>query len=183
MYLVPRQRPPGDTLPRPNVVRHGPGVPDVAAAGSVRAQSAAPAGHQAGPGPGRIRRRRWFGAALAVILLTAAGMVGWLRFGDHPPFGVTGVAITGQAKAGCGVGVTGRIDTNGSAGTVSYQWVFRPRARTLRPVSQSVMAGQRAVYVTVTIEGQGHGTASQTVALDVLGPDPGTASTTVTISC
>jgi hypothetical protein len=183
MYLVPRQRPPGDTLPLPNVVRHGPGVPGVAAAGSVRAQSAAPAGHQAGPAPDRIRRRRRRGIALAVILLIAAGTAGWLRLGDHPPFGVTGVAITRQAKTGCGVGVTGRIDTNGSAGTVSYQWAFRPRGRVLRPVSQPVLAGQRAVYVTVTIEGQGHGTASQAVALDVLGPDPGTASTTVTITC
>jgi hypothetical protein len=182
MSLVPHQRPPGDTLPRPNVVRHGPGVPDVAAVSSVRAESAAPTGHQARPAPGRTRRR-WLGVALAVILLIAAGTVAWLRFGDHPPFGVTGVAITQQAKTRCGVGVTGRIDTNGSAGTVSYEWVFGPRARTLRPVSQSVVAGQRAVYATVTIEGQGHGTASQAVALDVLGPEPGTASTTVTISC
>jgi hypothetical protein len=181
-YLVPRQRTAGDILPLPNVVRHGPGVPGAAAAGSVWAESTEPTGRQAGPPPGRVWRRR-LGVVLAVILAVAAGVVVWLRAFDHPTFGVTGVAITRQAKTSCGVAVTGRIDTNGSAGTVSYQWVFRPPAQTLRPVSQSVVAGQHAVYVTVTIEGQGHGTASQAVALDVLGPDPGTASTTVIISC
>jgi len=45
------------------------------------------------------------------------------------------------------------------------------------------VAGQRAVYVTVAVQGQGHGTASQTVTLDVLGPDTGTASGDLTISC
>jgi hypothetical protein len=39
------------------------------------------------------------------------------------------------------------------------------------------------VYVTVAVQGRGHGSATQTVILDVLGPDPGTASADVTISC
>ena len=72
--------------------------------------------------------------------------------------------------------VTGRITTNGSAGTVSYQWLFRPDRQPPQPLSQSVVAGQDAVYVTVAVEGQGHGSASQAVTLQVLGPDPRTAS-------
>jgi len=60
---------------------------------------------------------------------------------------------------------------------------FRPQAQAPRPLDQSVVAGQRAVYVTVAVQGQGHGTASQTVTLDVLGPDTGTASGDLTISC
>jgi hypothetical protein len=106
----------------------------------------------------------------------------YLRF-HHAPFHVTGVMRLQQTQTGCGVDVTGRITTNGSAGTVSYQWVFRPDQRPPQPLSQSVVAGQHAVYVTVAVEGSGHGSASQTVTLQVLGPDPGTAETSVTVSC
>jgi hypothetical protein len=127
--------------------------------------------------------RRLLGSALTVILLIAAGVVVWLRFFDHPPFHVTGVRITQLTKTSCGVDVTGRIATNGSAGTVSYQWVFRPQTQAPQPLNQSVTAGQHAVYVTVAVEGQGHGSASQTIILQVLGPDTGTASRNVTITC
>lgn len=126
--------------------------------------------------------RRILGLALTVILLAAAGVVLWLRF-HHAPFDVTGVAITQQTKTTCGVDVTGRIATNGSAGTVSYQWVFRPQTQAPQPLSQSVVAGQHAVYVTVAVEGQGHGSAAQKVTLDILGPGSGTASTAVNINC
>ena len=50
-------------------------------------------------------------------------------------------------------------------------------------LSQSVLAGQPAVYVTVSVEGAGHGSASQTVILQVLGPDTRTASAVVAVSC
>jgi len=115
-------------------------------------------------------------------LLIAAGVVLWLRF-HHAPFHVTGVKITQQTKTACGADVTGRISTNGSAGTVSYQWVFKPQTQAPEPLSQSVTAGQHDVYVTVAVQGQGHGSAAQTVILDVLGPGGGTAPTVVSISC
>ena len=140
------------------------------------------AGPEAGRG-GRGRLRRVAGAAVTVVLLAAAAVVVWLRFFDHPPLRVTGVAITQRAAAGCTVDVTGRISTNGSAGTVSYQWVFRPQAQAPQPLNQSVAAGQHAVYVTVAVQGRGHGTASQAVTLDVLGPGTGIASRDVTINC
>ena len=121
--------------------------------------------------------------ALTVILLVAAAVVLYLRFFDHPAFHVTGVIIEQQTKTGCTVDVTGRIDTNGAAGTVSYQWVSRPQTQAPQPLNQSVEAGQHAVYVTDAVEGQGHGSTTEMVTLDVLGPDTGTASTNVTISC
>jgi hypothetical protein len=117
-----------------------------------------------------------------VILLAAAGVVLYVRF-HHAPFHVTGVVISQQAKTGCGVDVTGRISTNGAAGTVSYQWVEQPELQPPHPLSDSVIAGQNAVYVTDRIEGQGHGSASLKVTLQVLGPDTGSASTAVALSC
>ena len=183
------RQPRPDGAPPPSasqVVRHGPGVPGVAAASQTGAESVWRTGRPDGPPPrqARLRRvRRVLGSALTVILLIAAGVIVWLRFFHHTPFHVSAVAITQQTKTACGVDVTGRIATNGSAGTISYQWVFRPQTQAPQPLSQSVTAGQHAVYVTVAVEGQGHGSAAQTVTLDVLGPDTGTASTVVSINC
>jgi hypothetical protein len=134
------------------------------------------------PSRGPARLLRLAGTALTVILLAASGVLLYLRF-HHAPFRVTGVGFSQQTRTGCGVDVTGRIATNGAAGTVSYQWLFRPSQQMPQPLSQSVTAGQRAVYVTVAVEGSGHGSASQTVTLQVLGPDPTAASQAVVVSC
>ena len=79
--------------------------------------------------------------------------------------------------------VTAEISTNGVAGTVSYQWLFRPEGQAPQPLSKPVAAGQNAVYVTVAVQGNGHGTASRTVTLQVLGPDVRSASIPVTLRC
>ncbi len=177
-YVPPRDgaaaNPPSD------VVRYGPGVP-VSQAGAT-AEQVWRTGRLPEPARRPARLRRLAGAALTVILLAAAGVVLFLRF-HHAPFHVTGVAITQQTKTTCGVDLTGRINTNGSAGTVSYQWVFRPQVQAPQPLNQSVTAGQHAAYVTVAVEGEGHGSASQTVTLQVLGPDTGTATIHVSVSC
>ncbi len=196
-YVPPRQPPVGaaapyataDGAPRdagtanpPSDVvrRYGPGVP-VSQAG-VTAEQVWRTGRLPEPSRRPARLRRLAGAALTVILLAAAGVVLFLRF-HHAPFQVTGVAITRQTKTACGVDLTGRISTNGSAGTVSYQWVFRPQVQAPQPLSQSVTAGQHAAYVTVAVEGEGHGSASQTVTLQVLGPGTGAATKRVSVSC
>ena len=178
--------PPGGAPPQSasDVLRYGPGVP--ASQAGVAAESVWRTGHRPGPPPrqGRLRRvRRVLGSALTVILLVVAGVVVWLRFFDHSAFHVTGVSIIQQTKTGCGVNVTGKIVTNGSAGTVSYQWVFQPQTQAPQPLSQTVTAGQHDVFVTVAVQGQGHGSATQKVTLDVLSPDPRSAPTEVTISC
>jgi hypothetical protein len=168
----------------PEIVRYGPGVPTAPSVGQAEltAERVWRGGHPVRPSRRVARLGRLSGAALSIILLAASGVLLYLRF-HHAPFRVTGVAITQQTHNGCGVDVTGRITTNGSAGTVSYQWVFQPDLQPPRPLSQSVVAGQRAVYVTVAVEGEGHGTASQTVTLQVLGPDAEAISGSVVVSC
>jgi hypothetical protein len=123
-----------------------------------------------------------FGTVVTAALLVTSGVVLYLRF-HHAPFRVTHVGIVAQTHIACGVDVTGQIKTNGAAGTISYQWVFHSGGQAPQPVSQSVVSGQNAAYVTVAVDGSGHGSASQTVTLQVLGPDPGSASTLVTVTC
>ena len=168
----------------PEIVRYGPGVPATPPAGQAELtaehvwRTSRPAKLSRRP-PRLLRLSGW---TLTVILLAASGVLLYLRF-HHVPFRVTGVGISQQTQTGCGVDVTGRITTNGSAGTVSYQWLFRPDGHPPQPLSQSAVAGQQAVYVTVAVEGEGHGSTSQTVTLQVLGPDPRTASAAVVVSC
>src|ERR1019366_5592975 len=108
--------------PRPptEIMRYGPGVPVTAPAGEagITAERVSRTGHP----PTSPRRpppvRRRFGSALTVILLAASGVVLYQRL-HHAPFHVTGVSISQQTRTRCGVDVTGRIATNGSAGTVS----------------------------------------------------------------
>ena len=180
-------RPPAaNPAPQPSsdVVRYGPGVPVSAPASQagLQAERLWHTGRLPEPPRRRGRLRRLLGSALTVILLAASGVVLYLRF-HQAPFHVTGVVISKEAKTGCGVDVTGRITTNGAAGTVSYQWVYQPERHPSHPLSQSVVAGQNAAYVTVLVEGQGRGSASLTVTLQVLGPDTGSASKAVVVSC
>jgi hypothetical protein len=168
-----------------DVVRYGPGVPATPPPGQagLTAEHAWHGTAQARP-PSR-RRKRWrrlASIALTIALLAASAVVLYLRF-HHPPFHVTAVEITHQSRNGCVVDVTGRISTNGSAGTVSYQWLFRSGQQSPQPLNQSVAAGERAVYVTVTLEGTGQGSTAQKVTLQVLGPDFRAASDFAAISC
>jgi hypothetical protein len=174
---------PTETGMQPQVVRYGPGVPAGMLPGQVEltAERVWRASGTGKPSPRRLRLSRLIGTALTLILLVISGVLLYPRL-HHAPFHVTGVAITQQAHNGCGVDVTGRITTNGTAGTVTYQWLF-PSRQPPQPLSQSVLSGQHEVYVTVAVEGAGQGSASQTVILQVLGPDVRTASAVVAVSC
>jgi hypothetical protein len=175
----------GPSAQNQEILWYGPGVPATPPPGPAEL-TAERAWHGTGPAPPPSRQReRWrrlASIALTIAFLAASAVVLYLRF-HHPPFHVTRVEITRQARNGCMVDVTGRISTNGSAGTVSYQWLFRSGQQSPQPLNQSVAAGERAVYVTVTLEGSGQGSASQKVALQVLGPDFRAASAVAVISC
>jgi hypothetical protein len=184
-----------DALPTrfPNeVVRYGPGVPVATPPGTPVVPPAGQAGWTAGqlsrtgrPPAALPRARRWrrrSSTAVTIVLLAASGVLLFLRL-HHAPLHVTGVELSQRAGSGCQVEVSGRIATNGSAGTVSYQWTFQPGQQISQPLQQSVTAGQHAVLVTVAVEGSGHGSASQQVTLKVLSPDQLSAAAPVTISC
>ena len=166
------------------ILRYGPGVPPTLPAGQPELTAERvwqPGGLGKSPRR-RPRLSRLAGWALTACLLVASGVLLYQRI-HHAPFHVTGVAITQQAHNGCGVNVTGRITTNGAAGTVSYQWLVQPSQQPPQPLSQSVLAGQQTVYVTIAVEGAGQGSTAQTVTLQVLGPDTRAAAAPVTVSC
>jgi hypothetical protein len=183
--VVPRPRadaaPPA---PPTDFVRYGPGVPMTPEPrAGLTAEDIWRTGLVAGAGGRRKPRwRRALGPAVTVLLLAVAAVILFLRF-HHAPFAVTSAAITQQSRNGCSVDVTGKIVTSGGAGTVSYQWVFRPDSRPPQPLTQSVIAGQKAVFVTVAVEGSGQGSAAQSVTLQVLGPDKKSAATSVVVKC
>jgi hypothetical protein len=174
--------------PAPEFMKYGPGVPGTPPGGTPPGGTAQTAermwrtGRQDQP-PRRPRRWRGLaGTALTVVLLAASAVVLYTRL-HHAPFQVTAVAITGQTRSGCGVNVTGEISTNGDAGSVTYQWLFGSDQQAPQPLSQSVAAGQDTVDVTVVVQGSGHGSASRTVTLQVLGPDPRADSASVALRC
>jgi hypothetical protein len=174
-----RQAPPTD------FVRYGPGVPVTPEPGraGLTAEDIWRTGLVAGAAPRpKPRWRRAAGPAVTVALLAIAAVILFLRF-HHPAFAVTSAVITQQTHNGCTVDVTGKIATSGGAGTVSYQWVFRPDSRPPQPLTQTVINGQKAVFVTVAVEGNGQGSAAQSVTLQVLGPDRKSAATSVVVKC
>jgi hypothetical protein len=173
----------GPAEPAPAFMKFGPGTPASPPAGA--SQTAERIWRAGRPDEPPRRPRRWrglAGAALTVILLAASAVVLYMRF-HHAPFHVTEVAITQQTQSGCAVNVTGQISTNGVAGTVTYQWLFGPGQQAPQPLSQSVVAGQDAVDVTVAVQGSGHGSASRDVTLQILGPDRKVASASVLLRC
>jgi len=164
----------------PELMRYGPGVPPSQA--GISAEQVWRTGQMPDPPKRPVRYRRMASLALTVILLAAAGVLLFLRF-HHSPFKVTGAPTLSTAQNGCTVNVTGHIPTNGSSGTISYQWVFTPQSGAPQPLSQSVVSGQHDVFVTVAVQGQGHGTASEQVTLQILGPNQESISTVVKVSC
>jgi hypothetical protein len=175
---------PTETSRPPDVVRHGPGVPATLPASHARltAEHVWRSSDRGRRSRRRPRLSRLLGWVLTVVLLAVSGVLLYPRL-HHTAFHVTSVVIAQRARSGCGVDLTGQINTNGSAGTLSYQWLVQPSQQPPQPLSQSVLPGQRAVYVTIAVEGIGQGAASQTVTLQVLGPDIRTASTVVAMTC
>ncbi len=171
--------------PPAEIVSYGPGVPGPRSGSQARQK--AEYVWRGGDRPARARRRqrlpRLLSSVLTVILLAASGVVLYLRFHHSQPLHVTGVAISDRTPVACGVDLTGRIATNGAVGTVSYQWLVQPRRRQPRPRTRVVAAGQHSVPVHLVVSASGHGTTSKLVTLQVLAPDPRTASVNVAITC
>jgi hypothetical protein len=169
--------------------RFGPGVPPSVNTGSDQAVNVwrgteRPDQQQPGS-PARKRRRRLLGGWLlpAVVLIGVLAYLGWQRYA--PALVVTGASVStdpaGPACDGTAV-VTGTLSTNGQAGTVEYRW--RRSDGTVSPtLRQAVTRGAQETDVVLRWTFDGRGTLRATATLEVLTPDPTTASATFRYAC
>jgi hypothetical protein len=161
----------------------GPGVPvpSVSTTGQAGAiwRGEAPA---AEPPP----RRRWLlnGWLLPIlVLIVVLAILAWMRFGH--PIAVTGAEAHVQSTTlGCGATatITGTLQTNGNAGTVSYEWK-RSDGTESAVLQQRFAKGTRQVNVALLWTFSGQGNIQATATLDVLSPNAVSASTNFTYTC
>jgi hypothetical protein len=132
------------------------------------------------------RRRRWLlgGWLLPIIvLIVVLAILAWMRFGH--PIAVTGAQAHAQSTTiGCGdtATITGTLQTNGEAGTVSYQWQ-RSDGTQSAVLQQRFAKGTHQVNVALLWTFSGDGNIHATATLDVLTPNAVSASTSFTYTC
>jgi hypothetical protein len=132
------------------------------------------------------RRRRWLlgGWLLPIIvLIVVLAILAWMRFGR--PIAVTGAQAHAQSTTiGCGdtATITGTLQTNGQAGTVSYQWQ-RSDGTQSAVLQQRFAKGTHQVNVALLWTFSGDGNIHAIATLDVLTPNAVSASTSFTYTC
>ncbi|MEU9448739.1 hypothetical protein [Streptomyces sp. NPDC048277] len=185
---------PADTLHFAPEIRFGPGVPSPARTGAHTSRSAAEVWHgTARPHEPsrddehrrRRRRRRPLGGWLLplVVLIAVLAYLAWQRSG--PTLAVTGVGIrTAPAGPGCNgtAAITGTLRTNGGSGDVTYRWI-RSDGTVSETLHQHIARGARRTDVVLRWSFDGQGTLRATATLEVLSPDPLTASTAFPYRC
>ena len=194
---VPGRSPSDPTVPRrrsasePEAAtpyRFGPGVPTPMDTGSDRAvdvwRGTARPDQQPGNAARRRRRRLLGGWLLPVAVLTA--VLAYLAWQWHAAaLAVTGASVRtdpgGPPCDGTAV-VTGTLVTNGQAGTVDYRW-RRSDGTVSNTLHQAVDQGVRQAEVVLRWTFDGRGTLRATATLEVLAPDPTSASVTFRYAC
>jgi len=135
------------------------------------------------------RTQRWI-LPLTVLILVIAVLIYFLWGRDSGTVAVTGVnARASSASITCGQveRLTAVISTNGSAGTIDYEWV-RSDGATSSNLAQAVNRGQSQATVVLEWNFEGYGSVDATATLRIISPKPtgsGTsnASASFTYAC
>ncbi|MDI5970953.1 hypothetical protein POF50_016655 [Streptomyces sp. SL13] len=170
-----RTRPESAGAP-PTVIRFGPGVP------APETAAIAAVWHGASPPVPRRRRRTGYLTGALVVLAVIALLL-WQRQG--PALALRSVAVSapsGTLACGGTEEVVGTVRTNGRAGTLRYRW-HRSDGTDTGPTTQHVAAGPTTLRLPLRWTFVGHGTFHATASLDVISPDPRTASVSFTYDC
>jgi len=121
-----------------------------------------------------------------VTLALAAGVAGVFWYRQRNPLVVTAVAVAPAEPPGSRCDITidvvGTVQTNGRAGTFSYQWV-RSDGQTSAVLDQSLPRGAAAVEVHLYWSFSGRGTLPVTATLKILAPSPVEATGAFTYAC
>ncbi|MEJ2864796.1 hypothetical protein [Actinomycetospora flava] len=157
------------------IVRFGPGVP-----GEPQSPSWTP---PTAGGRRRSRPGRWVGAFLTLAIVVGVVLYLFLRGGDAPTVRSIDVrADPAAASCDATVDVIGTIVTDGSPGTLRYQWI-RSDGQTSEVLAQTVASGVTSTQVRLqwTVTGQGWLDARAT--LRVLDPAPSEGVGRFTYTC
>lgn len=125
--------------------------------------------------------------AVSLVILVVALVLSLFAFlHRRPDFRVTGVdlVVVDGAQVGCDttVDLTGTIGTDGTAGTVDYQWL-RGDGQSSEVLHEHLSANQRSVVVHFRWTFTGKGSYQAHVTLQVLAPQPAHASATFGYAC
>ncbi|MGW7539746.1 hypothetical protein ACWGKQ_01275 [Streptomyces sp. NPDC054770] len=171
--------------------RFGPGVPGASGTADDRATEIW-RGTLTPEGPSGVtarRRRPWWRrelpSLLAVVAVVVAVVLGMRSCtAARSPLHVVGATVTAPDVGRCAktVLVTGVLRTDGNAGTVDYRWK-RSDGTASAVLHQEVGENVRTSEVVLRWSFDGRGTMKATATLEVLSPDPVTASTSFTYDC
>jgi hypothetical protein len=134
----------------------------------------------------RRRRPRWGSIVSTIItLLIIGGVAGfWYLKNHHAALKDTTVSVkllsTPKNCAGT-VDLVGTITTNGSGGTITYQWTKNSAA--LPAATVSAGSGQNSVQVTLKWTFTGKGTQQDVAELQVLSPNSAVGNAQFTYTC
>jgi hypothetical protein len=161
------------------LLRFGPGVP----AATVPVEAAAV--WRGTAQPDRKRRRRTLIGWLVPILVLLVVLAILLWRHASSPLTVTGASVRADpATISCDATATviGTLQTNGQAGTISYQWK-RSDGTMSDVLEQQVTKGAHQVDVSLLWTFNGAGSVHATATLDILSPTSVTAATTFDYTC
>ena len=171
--------------------RFGPGVPGASGTADDRATEIW-RGTLTPDGPSGVparRRRPWWRRELPSLLLVVAVVVAVVLgmrscAAARSPLHVVGATVTAPEVGRCArtVLVTGVLRTDGNPGTVDYRWK-RSDGTASAVLHQEVGENVRSSEVVLRWSFDGHGTLKATATLEVLSPDPVTASAVFTYDC
>jgi hypothetical protein len=164
-----------------------------------RTQAVSSLGNSFGVGPtktpAKLREKRPWGrrvtrvlsGVVTLVLVAGAVWIGWQWWQKwQNDVTVASVAVAPAAlpgtKCDTQVDIVGTINTNGKAGTITYQWV-RSDGQSSGVLSQSMASGQKSTRVHLYWRFSGKGTMAATATLDVLSPTKIDGATTFTYAC
>ncbi|MEV4413697.1 hypothetical protein [Catellatospora sp. NPDC049609] len=182
-YQQGRAVPPG---PQQDVnLRFGQGVPPAPPAWQIAAAQAAP---QRPRKKSFTKRLMAFLSALTtVVLLVIAGYVAWNWWQERTnAVKVVKIAVTAvqppTTVCDVQVDVVGTIETDGSAGIVTYEWL-RSDGQSSGALEQAIKKGERTTQVHLYWRFKGQGSLNATATLRILRPQVLEASTKFTYAC
>ncbi|GAA3798885.1 hypothetical protein GCM10022403_035990 [Streptomyces coacervatus] len=132
----------------------------------------------------RPRWRRELPSLLVVVAVVVAVIVGLRSCSASDPLHVLDATVSTPEVGRCAktVLVTGVLKTDGHPGTVDYRWK-RSDGTASEVLHQKVGRNVERSEVVLRWSFDGHGTMKATATLEVLSPDPVTASTSFTYAC